>query len=89
MQHFRYKNNKGEFFCETAPASADAAFRHFSMNRCSGKVKADESFVNSFKPLKRRGLMRPAGGLRRAKEAAAAGPAWLTKAVFRISWAEN
>jgi hypothetical protein len=68
------QNNKGEFFVARGGGAgskvADAALYHFSTNLGSVKGKSGASFMDNCKPLKRRGLRRPASRLRKAKEAA-------------------
>jgi hypothetical protein len=87
------QNNKGEFFVARGGGAgskvADAALYHFSTNLGSVKGKSGASFMDNCKPLKRRGLRRPASRLRKAKEAAGAGVARQTKAGRHLSRAEN
>ena len=63
---------------------ASAALSHSSTNLASGKGKSGESLISNSNSLKRRGLGRLLSSVRRAKEAAAAGHAWQTKAVRRV-----
>jgi hypothetical protein len=78
------QNNEGEFFCRTRKRRSskvvNPAFSHFSTNRDPVKGKSSEWLLNNHKTMKRQGLRRPVSGLRKAKEAAAAGHAWQTEA---------
>jgi hypothetical protein len=94
MMIYSGQNIRRRFFCrpaEAAPArkSPTPLFEHFSTNLDSVKGKSGEWLRNNHKTLKRRGLRRSASSLRKAKEAAAMGLAWQTKAVRRIQCVEK
>jgi hypothetical protein len=71
---------KGEFFVARGSGAGskvpDAVLRCFSTNLDSKNGKSCESLVNNRKPLKRRGLRRPASSPGQANEAAAADLPW-------------